>query len=171
MQRDDNLICMQCKCNYYGKRWPVFADGSYDSPLVTPSRWIQFTPLRTPIPSCSGHSVATLHKCHYCCRCAWAAVKSWMRIRFRSQESGVGSRESGVGSLDRTLSQTDWQLNWKVWRHFSLFDLWLPLASWARYAKIAENISPHFHVSHVYFSLNNFFFTLFTAGRYMIYGS
>lgn len=48
---------------------------------------------------CTMAQSAILHKCHYCCR--------WL--------------------CRLPLSQTDWQLNWKVWRHFSLFDL-LPVA-------------------------------------------
>lgn len=83
---------------------------------------------------CTMAQSAILHKCHYCCR--------WL--------------------CRLPLSQTDWQLNWKVWRHFSLFDL-LPVARSPlqlqrllacslpsaasqpsqRYAKIGENVFWH----------------------------
>jgi len=113
-------------------------------PMVTPSRWlcssqtnpIQYKPSRSdPLP----WSIRWLFCINVIIVAAVPERQSRVGIRF-----WIRNRESRVESLDRTLSQTDWQLNWKVWRHFSLFDLLLPLSSWARYAKIAENISLRF---------------------------
>lgn len=56
------------------------------------------------------HSMAILHKCHYCCRCAWAAVRSQeldadsdLDLDLDS-ESGVGSGESGPDTISNWLT-------------------------------------------------------------------
>lgn len=150
-QRDDNLICMQCKCNYYGKgdqeRHRIAAtwlapshNKSNNTPPVPSLRLF----VRSRLAEYAAASTAILHKCHYCCR--------WL------------SRPP--------LSQTDWQLNWKVWRHFSLFDLlllllqlWLQLqlqlplllsSSRSRYAKIGENVFWHFAGAQLLYIVHNF---------------